>query len=236
MLAASEHLTIKPFTTRFGTDDAARRYLEGVRWPNGPMCPHCPNEEHRPIYAIPANPAKKVRAGLYECGACRRQFTVTIGTIFEDSKIPLRKWLTAWWMLCTTNKGMSALRMQRTLHLGSYRSAWFMMNRIRYALREPVFSDRLSESADRETGGTNARPRTSDPTQRRGGGTRTAPGDAGGAVHSRAVKKMTGKALQEMLDETLHRPAQRVTEAPRSYRGREVRRASHRTVAHPRQA
>ncbi|MBR0704557.1 transposase [Bradyrhizobium diazoefficiens] len=234
MLAPSEHLTVEQFTTRFGTDDAARQYLEGVRWPNGPMCPHCPNEEHKPIYAIPANPAKKVRAGLYECGACRRQFTVTIGTIFEDSKIPLHKWLTAWWMLCTTDKGMSALQMQRTLHLGSYRSAWFMMHRIRYALREPVFSDRLGERTDGGAGGANGRPRTSDLT-RRSCGTRRVPGDAVVAVRSRAVKKMTGKVLQEMLDEKLHRPVQRVTDGLRPHRGRDLRRASHRTVAHPRQ-
>jgi hypothetical protein len=69
---------------------------------------------------------------------------VTVGTIFEDSKVPLRKWLVAWYMLCTSKKGVSALQIQRMLHLGSYHTAWLMMRRIRRALSDPMFADRLS--------------------------------------------------------------------------------------------
>ena len=119
---------------RFSTDEKARAYLEAIRWPNGPACPHCGGTEH--IASITPNPTAKVRAGLYECGDCKRQFTVTVGTIFESSKIPLKKWLIAWYLLCSSKKGVSALQLQRQLELGSYRTAWFMMHRIRYALRE----------------------------------------------------------------------------------------------------
>jgi len=132
-------LTLDQIMARFNTDDTARAYLEGVRWPNGPVCAHCGNADSARIYVIAANPAKGVRAGLRECKECGKQFTVTVGTIFEDSKIPLRKWLVAWYMLCSSKKGVSALQMQRMLDLGSYRSAWFMMHRIRFALRDAVF-------------------------------------------------------------------------------------------------
>jgi transposase-like protein len=143
MPATPPDLTLDQIMARFSSDEAAREYLEAVRWPNGPVCPHCGNTNSARIYDIAANVAKKIRPGLRECKACGRQFTVTIGTIFEDSKIPLRKWLVAWYMLCSSKKGISALQMQRMLDIGSYRSAWFMMHRIRYALRDPIFSDKL---------------------------------------------------------------------------------------------
>ena len=136
-------LTLDQIMAHFGTDDAARDYLETVRWPNGPVCPHCGNADGARIYDIAPNPEKKIRAGLRECKECGDQFTVTVGTIFHKSHIPLRKWLVAWYMLCTSKKGVSALQIQRMLGLGSYRSAWFMMHRIRYALRDPVFTDKL---------------------------------------------------------------------------------------------
>jgi transposase-like protein len=138
-----EGVTLDEIMQRFGTDEAAREYVEAVRWPNGPVCPHCGNNDQTRLYEIAANPAKKIRAGLRECRECGKQFTATVGTIFEDSHIPLRKWLIAWYMLCSSKKGVSALQIQRMLGLGSYRSAWFLMHRIRYALRDPVFSDKL---------------------------------------------------------------------------------------------
>src|SRR5690242_925502 len=91
-----ERLTLDRINTRFHTDEAARAYLEAVRWPNGPVCPHCRNADAAKIYKLAENVDKKIRPGLYECAACRKQFTVTVGTIFEDSHIPLRKWLVAW--------------------------------------------------------------------------------------------------------------------------------------------
>ena len=143
LLPTPEDLTLPEIMERFATDDKAREYLETIRWPNGPVCPHCQNAEKAKIWKIEANPAKKVRAGLYQCGACNGQFTVTVGTIYEDSHIPLRKWLVAWYMLSTSKKGISALQVQRMLALGSYRTAWMMMHKIRHALRDPVFTTNL---------------------------------------------------------------------------------------------
>jgi transposase-like protein len=239
MVATPENLTLPKLMSRFNTDEAAREYLEAVRWPNGPVCPHCPNEERKPIYAIPANPAKKVRAGLYECSSCHGQFTVTVGTIFEDSKIPLGKWLVAWYLLCTSKKGVSAAQIQRMLELGSYRSAWFMMHRIRYALREPIFGDRLGEGGgvvevdETYVGG---KPRRGGPPRKRGRGTSKIPVVAlverGGRVRSRTVKKVTGKTLRQVLDENLHPSAHLVTDELQAYRAPGMRFASHQTVSH----
>src|SRR5690242_1025989 len=122
VLPAPEDLNLDKISKRFSTDEAARTYLESVRWENGRFCPHCGNADEKRIYALTSNAKKKIREGLYECGECKKQFTVTVGTIFEDSKIPLRKWLVAWYLLCSSKKGMSAAQIQRMLALGSYRT------------------------------------------------------------------------------------------------------------------
>jgi transposase-like protein len=137
-------LTLDEIQSRFSTDAAARAYLEEIRWPNGVVCPHCKNGNQKRIWEIKANLEKKIRAGLYHCAECDKQFTCTVGTIFEDSHIPLRKWLVAWYLLCSSKKGISSLQIQRMLGLGSYRTALFMMHRIRYALAHPEFTKQLS--------------------------------------------------------------------------------------------
>lgn len=144
MLPTPVDLTLDEIQLRFGTDEKARHYLEEIRWPNGVVCPHCKNADQKRIWEIKANEAAKIRAGLYQCADCKKQFTVTVGTIFEDSHIPLRKWLVAWYLLCSSKKGISSLQIQRMLGLGSYRTALFMMHRIRYALAHPAFTGMLS--------------------------------------------------------------------------------------------
>ncbi|MGA3171192.1 MAG: IS1595 family transposase [Chthoniobacteraceae bacterium] len=143
-----DNLTILQIADRFRTDDAAREHLESIRWEHGIVCPHCECADESKFSAIKANPEKKVRAGLRYCSACKSQFTVTVGTIFEDSHIPLRKWLIAWYMICTSKKGVSSLQLQRMLEIGSYRTALFMAHRIRHALRDPVFTDKLSGAVE----------------------------------------------------------------------------------------
>ena len=136
-------LTLDEIQSRFGTDEAARAYLEEIRWPNGIVCPHCKNADQGKFWTIKSSAVAEVRKGLRQCVECKKQFTVTVGTIFEDSHIPLRKWLVAWYLLCSSKKGISSLQIQRMLGLGSYRSALFMMHRIRFALKHPAFSEKL---------------------------------------------------------------------------------------------
>lgn len=139
MISTPKNLNLVEITKHFPDDASARAYLESMRWPDGVVCPHC--GVVGTAYRIAANPDRKVRPGLWQCRekGCGKQFTVTVGTVFEDSKIPLNKWLIAWSLLCASKKGVAALELQRLLGLGSYRTAWFMLHRIRESLKDPVF-------------------------------------------------------------------------------------------------
>jgi transposase-like protein len=115
--------------TRFHDEDAAFEYVEAALWPNGPVCPHCGCTSEK----IGRLTGKTARPGLRKCYGCRKQFTVRIGTIFEDSHAPMRYWLQAIHLLCSSKKGFSANQLQRTLGC-SKKTAWFMAHRIRLAM------------------------------------------------------------------------------------------------------
>lgn len=115
----------------FTDADKAREALEAVRWPNGPVCPHCGGTDKNALLQ-----GKSHRPGLYYCGDCTGHFTVTVGTVFERSKIPLNKWWLAAHLLGSSKKGMSAHQLHRMLGV-TYKTAWFMAHRIR-ALVEPL--------------------------------------------------------------------------------------------------
>jgi transposase-like protein len=120
----------------FHDDDAAREYLESVRWPDGPVCPHCGSVgEHYRLNGKGGKKGKKARPGLFCCVDCREQFSVTVGTVFERSKIGLAKWLAAAYLLCSSKKGMSAHQLHRTLGV-TYKTAWFLSHRIRFAMAD----------------------------------------------------------------------------------------------------
>ncbi len=123
----------------FTNEDKAREHLEALRWPDGPFCPHCgsfgakrlPDQRGRPTKA---HPEGAIRKGVIQCNDCRKQYSVTVGTVFESSKIPLHKWLLATHLLCASKKGISAHQLHRMLGI-TYKSAWFMFHRIREAMR-----------------------------------------------------------------------------------------------------
>ena len=118
----------------FTNDDIAREAIERLMWPNGPVCPHCNSSEK-----IGKVEGKTARPGLYYCGACKGQFTVTVGTIFERSKVPLSKWWFAIHLLAGGKKGTSSHQIGRMLGV-SYQTAWFMTHRIREAMRDGSLS------------------------------------------------------------------------------------------------
>lgn len=120
---------------RFNNENAARAHLEATRWPDGPVCPHC-GVVDRASRIEAKEKGKGARPGLWFCNECREQFSVTVGTVMESSHIPLHKWLLAIHLMSASKKGMSALQLQRMLGLGSYRSAWFLAQRIRLAMDE----------------------------------------------------------------------------------------------------
>jgi transposase-like protein len=118
----------------FTDNDVAREAIEALMWPNGPVCPHCGCTGE-----IGKIDGKSARPGLYYCGDCKKQFTVTVGTIFERSKVPLSKWWMAIHLMASSKKGMSAHQLHRMLGV-AYQTAWFMEHRIREAMRDGVLS------------------------------------------------------------------------------------------------
>ena len=116
--------------SHFHNEEAACAFVEKRVWPNGPVCPHCGSKER-----ISKMKGKSTRIGLYKCYACRKPFTVKIGTIFEDSHLPLRLWLQAIYLMCASKKGISSHQLHRTLGV-TLKTAWFLSHRIREAMRE----------------------------------------------------------------------------------------------------
>ena len=129
--------TAKP--VRFTNPDAARRHLEALLWRDGPVCAHC-----RVAGQATALKGKSTRPGVYWCNACRKPFSVTVGTIYERSHIPLNKWLYANHLLCDNAKEMSARRLARMLGV-SYKTAWHMMQRIRAVMSSDLAGDPAGE-------------------------------------------------------------------------------------------
>jgi transposase-like protein len=113
----------------FLDDDAAREWLEARIWPDGPFCPHCGSTSVTRLHG------KAHRPGVFQCNDCREQFTVTVGSVCERSKIPLHKWVLAIYLLSASKKGMSSHQLHRMLGI-SYKSTWFLTMRIREAMRD----------------------------------------------------------------------------------------------------
>lgn len=115
------------------SDEQCREYLEKMRWPDGPHCPRC-NTNHPYIITRKTENKNKIKS-VYKCRNCQRQYTSTVGTIFEDSHIPLSTWFAAIYIMCASKKGISAHQIHRQLDI-TYKSAWFMCHRIREAMRD----------------------------------------------------------------------------------------------------
>jgi transposase-like protein len=233
--ATPKGLTLMQIQQRFPTPEAAREYLEKLHWPNGPVCPHC--GEMKRIYAIAANPAKKVRAGLKKCGKCRKQFTVTVGTIFEDSHVPLNMWLIAVYLLCSSKKGMSAHQLHRMLGV-TYRTAWFMFHRLRFAVRQPSFKKQLGgdgkvvEADETWIGGRKHRSRARGESGLENKTTVFAMVERNGDVRSLPMGSVTASGLRNALKEHVDPNTRIMTDSNNSYRYATTQFISHEKVNH----
>ena len=125
--------TLEEFEGRFATEQACREYLMQLRWPQGFVCPRCGGRRARPS-----------RRGLLRCGQCDYQASVTAGTIFQDTRLPLRTWFRTMWWVTSQKNGASALGLQSILGLGSYRTAWALLHKLRRAMVQPGRRERLS--------------------------------------------------------------------------------------------
>jgi transposase-like protein len=119
---------------QFHDEAAAFAEIEAILWPSCPVCPRCQERER-----ITRVNGKTARPGLRRCLPCKRQFTVTVGTVFQSSHIPMHKWLQAVYLLSSSKKGMSSHQLMRTLEV-TYKTAWFMTHRIREAMATGTFS------------------------------------------------------------------------------------------------
>ncbi len=230
-------LTHANIASLIASEDLAREFIELLRWPNGPVCPHC---ESVKVYSIAANSAKKVRKGLYKCGECKKQFTVTVGTIFEDSRIPLNKWFHAIHLLCSSKKGFSSHQIHRTLGI-TYKSAWFLTQRIRYAMAEEPLASQLSgvvEVDETYIGGKaknmHAKVRK-EKIQGRGAVGKEAVVtlvERGGNVKTTHVASVNGSNLKEVMKKHIAKEAQIMTDESPSYSFNADEFASHDSVNH----
>lgn len=129
----------------FHDEAAAFEHVERILWPEGPVCPKCGNcDKHYKLTGVRTKPSKKnpegiERHGLYKCAECRAQFTVRIGTIFEETHLPLHKWLQAIHLICSSKKGISSNQLHRVLEV-TLKTAWFLSHRIREAMRSDDFT------------------------------------------------------------------------------------------------
>jgi transposase-like protein len=215
-----------PSSPIFRDADKARERLERLRWPDGPVCPHCGNKG---AWAI------ETRPGLYKCAQykCRKQFTVTVGTVFERSKISLDKWLMAVYLMCSSKKGVSSHQMHRTLGV-TYKTALFMTHRIRLAMEDnsdtpmgsgggAVEADETMIGAKRQklAQGTNAHKLTILSLVERGG-----------RVKSFPVPDVRADTLKPILEKHISSNARLMTDGGGQYRKIGKAYAEHNTVDH----
>jgi transposase-like protein len=211
----------------FEDAETAREWLESTLWPDGPVCPHCGSLQNAT--------AVTTRPGLYQCndGECRKQFTVTVGTLFERSHIPLNKWLLAAFLICASKKGMSAHQLHRMLGI-SYKSAWFMMHRLREAMREGKFpgglggANRVVEADETYVGGKAANRKGKVPSKEAA----IALVERGGKVRSFHVPSVSAKTLRPILMGQLDRKSYLMTDEAAVYTAMGAEFMGHGTVNH----
>jgi len=203
-------------------EDEAFKLVESIVWSNGiPTCPHCKNEGAYKL-TPKAESKKPVRRGAYKCKSCRKIFTVRTGTIFEDSHLPLGKWLYAIHILCSSKKSISAHQLHRQLDI-TYKTAWFLLHRIRYVMDNQSF-DKLSGDVEVDETYVGGKPRKGNgKTNKRGRGTSKTPVVAlvqrKGNVKTRVVPDVSSKTLKNAIRENVELSSRIITDEWRSYNG-----------------
>lgn len=224
----------------FTDEDAAREALEAVRWPDGPVCPHCGSTDDQ----VARVEGTKHRPGLFYCNGCHGQFTVTVGTVFERSKIPLSKWWMACHLLNSSKKGISAHQMHRMLGV-TYKTAWFMMHRLREAMRtgglEPMGGNGRIVEADETYFGDRETPHVSPqrrgrPFTKKGKGANkrsiVALVERGGNVRTFHVAVADKVTLTKIVTENIAKESRLHTDESKLYFGADELFEAHKTVKH----
>jgi len=220
----------------FADEDKAREHFEAIRWPHGPVCPHCgATSEHVKLMT-----GKTTRPGLYQCNACREPFTVKMGTVMESSHISYRKWALGFQLMASSKKGMSAHQLHRMLGV-TYKTAWFMAHRIREAMK-PSDDDQLGgegmtvEADETYVGGKMGNRHVG---KRTGRGNRAGDKEAvlslverGGRVRSFHLPEVTAATLKPILEAQVNRASFLMTDEAHRYVEIGMAFAGHEAVAH----
>lgn len=230
---------------RFIDLNAAREWLEAQRWPDGRTCPHCGNADQAKIKGLAG---KAHRPGVFQCNECREQFTVTVGTVMERSKIPLNKWVMGLHLMCASKKGVSAHQLHRMLGI-TYKTAWFMSHRLREAMRplagseEPIGgAGKIVEADETYFGKVEERvpspQRKGRPYTKRGktgrGGKRAIVSlvERGGRVRSFHPSVATKEAVTAIVKDNIAKESKLFTDESRLYTGLSAHFEEHATVKH----
>ncbi|WP_370033704.1 IS1595 family transposase [Qipengyuania mesophila] len=236
------------FAPRFQNEDAAREHLEGLHWPDGPVCPHCGSGNAKRLppqrgRKTKAHPEGVIRKGVVQCNLCRKQYTVTVGTVFESSKVPLNKWLLANHLLCASKKGISGHQMARMLGV-TYKTAWFMMHRIREAMTDveggPMGGLGATIEADETYVGGKAKNRKAKFRAKRVGGPSNVADkqpvvalvERGGKVRSFHVANVNGNTLRHILVTNADRESWLMTDEHAAYKAVGAEYRQHSVVVH----
>ncbi len=199
---------------------AAVEFIESQRWGKTPACVHCGSVT---VYKmLDSKTGQRNRRYLWRCKDCGKQYTVRIGTVYEESRIELRHWCYAFWRAATSKKGVAALEIMRHCQI-SYKSALFLMNRIRFAMAPQSSDPKLNGVVEVDETYVGGRPRLPNRGSRRGRGTEKVPVFAaverGGRIRRRVVANVSGKTLKDAIREEVDRRAQIISDGYRGYRG-----------------
>lgn len=199
---------------------AAVELLESFRWPMTPACVNCGSVS---VYKMAdAKTGERNKRFLWRCRDCKQQYTVRIGTIYEESRIELRHWCYAFWRAATSKKGVSALEIKRHCQI-SYKSALFLMNRIRFAMASDETGEKtLTGTVECDETYVGGKPRCRGISKRGRGTSKTpvfAAVERGGNVRRRVVANVTGQTLKATIREMVHTSARIITDENSAYKG-----------------
>ncbi|MFN0133526.1 MAG: IS1595 family transposase [Phycisphaerales bacterium] len=236
MASTNHHLSksevVEEMPLACADEQAAILFFEKQRWGSAPRCAHC---ESANVYTIKDRTTGERRTdGRWRCRDCGKQYTVRVGNIMEDSPIPLHKWAYAFWSAATAKNGVSALEMSRKIQV-SYKSALFLMNRIRWAMRPSGPEPKLSGTIEADETYIGGKPRFKG-ANKRGRGTRKQPVVAvlerGGNVRTRIIPIVNAETLRAMLRDHVEPSAVVMTDGESGYRGVAEEFKAHQTVDH----
>lgn len=210
--------TIKNIPMACADERKAVEFMEKQRWGDKPTCPHCESEKVKQV--MNKEGTERNKRFLWRCHDCKKQFTVRIGTVFEESRIPLKHWCLAFWRASSSKKGVSALQISRETGL-SYKSALFMMHRIRFAMT-PDTPEKLEGDVEVDETYVGGKPRFKGQSKR-GRGTKKTPVvglvQRNGDVRARVITDVTGKTLKQAIKDYVSEESRIITDEHLGYKG-----------------